>query len=88
MRYTITETYTPAEETRVSEVRRMFQKLYPNATPNEVTTFYIWLEENGPDLLPPGNNGDSYQELKSELEGLWGNKAPHLAKKKRKSELP
>ena len=60
---------------RVNEVRRIFQKLYPNATSNEVAVFYHWLEDNGPTLLPTGRNGDSFLQLKLELQGLWGRRA-------------
>jgi hypothetical protein len=57
---------------RRNEVRRLFQTIYPNATATEVLTFFEWLEANSPDLLPPDQNGDQYQLLKSDLEGLWG----------------
>ena len=60
---------------RVNEVRRIFQKLYPNATSSEVDAFYHWLEDNGPALLPTGRNVDAYQQLRSELQGLWGKRA-------------
>jgi hypothetical protein len=66
---------------RRNEVRRLFQKLYPNATTNEVATFYSWLEQNNRDLLPPGP--DPYLPLKSELEGLWND--ARTVSRKRKS---
>jgi hypothetical protein len=68
---------------RVNEVRRIFQKLYPNATFGEVSAFYTWLEENGRDLLPDA--GDQFQQLQSDLQGLWGNppKAKPDGKKRR-----
>ena len=62
----------------------MFEELYPNATPNEVTVFYNWLEANSPDLLPDEKDGDSYQQLKEELAGLWENRAELLRKTDRK----
>jgi hypothetical protein len=56
---------------RVNDLRRTFQKLYPNATANEVMVFHEWLHENHRDLLPPPVGGDSFQQLRAELAGLW-----------------
>ena len=61
---------------RRNEVRRLFQTIYPNATAVEVLTFFAWLEANSPDLLPPDNQGNQFQLLKSDVEGLFGHRRP------------
>jgi hypothetical protein len=66
---------------RRNEVRRIFQTIYPNGTAAEVLLFYAWLEENGPDLLPPVDQGDQFQRLKADLEGLWSNR-PTVSQKR------
>ena len=71
---------------RRNEVRRLFQTIYPNATAAEVLTFYAWLEANSADLLPSDQNGDQFQLLKAELEGLWGQRP--AAKPKGKARRP
>ena len=70
---------------RRNEVRRLFQTIYPNATAAEILTFFEWLEANSPDLLPP-DQGNQFQLLKSDLEGLWGQRVP--AKQKGKARRP
>ena len=67
---------------RRNEVRRLFQTIYPNATAAEILTFFEWLEANSPDLLPPDDQGNQFQLLKSDLEGLWGQRQPVKAKGK------
>jgi len=61
---------------RRNEVRRLFQTIYPNATAAEVLTFFAWLEANSADLLPPDDQGNQFQLLKSDLEGLFGHRPP------------
>jgi hypothetical protein len=70
---------------RRNEVRRLFQTIYPNATSAEILTFFEWLEANSPDLLPP-DQGNQFQLLKSDLEGLWGHRQP--VKQKGKARRP
>ena len=72
------------DSARINELRRIFQKLYPNATPAEISTFYLWLQDNHRDLLPQPKDGDSYRQLSAELQGLWGRQAPTATKTKRK----
>jgi hypothetical protein len=74
------------DTTRRNEVRRLFQTIYPNGTAAEVLTFFAWLEANSPDLLPPDRDGNQYQLLKSELEGLWEHRPP--VKQVRSSRRP
>jgi len=69
------------DKARISELRRIFQKLYPNATRAEISTFFLWLQDNSPDLLPPPTDGDSYPQLSSELEGLFDKQPPRPATK-------
>ena len=71
---------------RRNEVRRLFQTIYPNGTAVEVLTFFAWLEANSPDLLPPDHHGDQFQLLKSDLEGLLGQRPP--VKQKATSRRP
>jgi len=73
-----------ADSIRINELRRIFQKLYPNATLADISTFYLWLQDNHRDLLPQPRQGDSYQQLSAELQGLWGRQAPAATKTKRK----
>jgi hypothetical protein len=73
-----------ADSTRTNELRRIFQKLYPNATRAEISTFYLWLQDNHRDLLPESKDGDSYQQLSAELAGLWDKKGPAAAATKSK----
>ena len=61
---------------RRNEVRRLFQTIYPNATAAEILTFFEWLEANSPDMLPPDDQGNQFQLLKSDLEGLFGHRPP------------
>jgi hypothetical protein len=61
---------------RRNEVRRLFQTIYPNATAAEILTFFEWLDANSPDLLPSDHQGNQFQLLKSDLEGLWGHRQP------------
>ena len=70
---------------RRNEVRRLFQTIYPNATATEILTFFEWLDANSPDLLPPDRNGNQFQLLKSDLEGLWGQRP---VQQKRSSRRP
>ena len=58
---------------RRNEVRRIFQTIYPNGTTADVLAFFAWLEANSPDLLPP-DQGNQFQLLKSDLEGLFGHR--------------
>jgi hypothetical protein len=67
---------SPADLARVNDLRRTFQKLYPNATANEVMVFHGWLMENHRDLLPPPVDGDTFQQLREELRGLWDKPQP------------
>ena len=73
---------------RRNEVRRVFQTIYPNATAAEVLTFYAWLEENSADLLPSSSQGDQYQQLKSELQGLFGDRPVFKKASKKKDKKP
>ena len=66
---------------RRNEVRRLFQTIYPNATAAEILTFFEWLEANSPDLLPPDNQGNQFQLLKSDVEGLFGVRRPAQQKR-------
>ena len=60
-----------AERTRVAEVRRLFQLLFLGRPKGkDVLTFYSWLSEKQPSLIPK-RNGDPYQQLKSDLSGLF-----------------
>lgn len=40
-------------------------------TGNDVLIFHAWLEQNRSELLRRIGGGDSYQQLKSDLHGLW-----------------
>jgi hypothetical protein len=73
-----------SDQARTNEVRRIFQKLYPHATPHDVAVFHGWLEQNGRDLLIDPSRGDSYQQLKSDLQGLSNNPPPQPAKKRKR----
>ena len=52
-------------------MRRMFQKLYSTRRQNNVLPL---ARKEQSDLLPVGNDGDSYQALKEQLAGLWENR--------------
>ena len=38
---------------------------------NDVLVFHGWLEQQCPDLLQRTGGGDSFQQLRSDLHGLW-----------------
>jgi len=53
-------------------VRQLFQARPANEhTENGVLLFFGWLKQNHPALLPQGKQGDPYQHLKSDLQGLY-----------------
>jgi hypothetical protein len=60
------------ESERIRMVRELWQERYPEGerTGHHVLLFNGWLEQNRPELLNR-RHGDSYQQLKSDLNGLW-----------------
>jgi hypothetical protein len=57
---------------RQARVRQLFVTRYPNKpTADDVVTFLGWLEGHYPHLLPQEKQGDLYQQLKSDLSGLY-----------------
>ena len=61
---------------RSKEKREKIRELWLDRQPenkrqrNDVLIFFGWLEKNWPELLNRGH-GDPYQNLKSDLSGLW-----------------
>jgi hypothetical protein len=63
---------TDREVLRRDRVRQLFLARCPNGrTANDVLTFFLWLHRCSPDLLPPSKQGDPYQRLKADLNGLY-----------------
>ena len=59
-----------SEAVRVARVRQLWQVRAPKQrTETELLIFYEWLEQHYPDLLKRGQ-GDPYQHLKVDLNGL------------------
>ena len=63
---------SPKEHERINMVRQLWQERYKEAerTGWNVMGFHRWLELNRSELLNR-KHGDSYQQLKSDLRGLW-----------------
>lgn len=63
-----------SEILRREHVRQLFVARCPvKRTANDVLNFFLWLRSCGPDLLPQGKQGDPYQWLKADLDGLYFN---------------
>ena len=60
------------EVERFRSVRQLWQERYVEAerTGDNVFAFHGWLLQNRPELLSR-KPGDSYQHLKTDLNGLW-----------------
>lgn len=60
------------EVERLKRVRQMWQERYPaeKRTGANVLSLSLWLDLHRPELLN-SENGDAYQRLKSDLNGLW-----------------
>ena len=59
------------EAVRRVRVRQLFQaRPFEQQTETAALLFYRWLEQHHPELLPRGQ-GDPYQHLKVDLEGLY-----------------
>ena len=60
------------EVSRRERVRELFVVQCPTKrTANDVLHFFLWLRQCGPDLLPRSKQGDVYQQLKVDLDGLF-----------------
>jgi hypothetical protein len=60
------------ETMRRTRVRLLFDaRLDKEHTENGVLKFYEWLLRRYPGLVPKPIQGDAYQQLKSDLAGLW-----------------
>ena len=61
------------EGIRRYDVRCLFRERYMAGKRDgtDVFMFHGWLMQNRSDLLPMTTGGDTYQHLKSDLEGLW-----------------
>lgn len=61
------------EAVRIAQVRQLFKAHYPNEerTGNDVFAFFGWLEGHRPKLFPKPKQGDPYQFLKTDLNGLY-----------------
>ena len=56
---------------RREHVRQLFVVRCPvKRTANDVLNFFLWLRQCGPDLLQ-SKQGDAYQRLKVDLDGLY-----------------
>ena len=60
------------EAPRRTRVRQLFTARHPEeATEDEVFLFFRWLQQRHPEMLPKRNHGDSYQDLRADLDGLY-----------------
>jgi hypothetical protein len=63
-----------ADAMRREQVRQLFVARGPvKRTANDVLNFYLWLRQCGPELLPRDKRDDAYQQLRSDLDGLYFN---------------
>ena len=62
-----------SEAVRQARVRQLFIARYhrDNRTANYVLAFFGWLQAHFPELLPKRKQGDHYQHLKRDLNGLY-----------------
>lgn len=61
-----------SEALRRERVRQLFVARCPvKRTANDVLNFFLWLKRCGPDLLPRDKEGDVYQQLKGDLDGIY-----------------
>ena len=66
------ESFLFDEGVRRVRVRQLFTARYPNEpTTNEVSAFFGWLAGHYPHLVPREKQGDPYQQLQSDLQGLF-----------------
>jgi len=57
---------------RREHVRQLFVARCPaTRTANDVLSFFLWLRQSGPHLLARSTQGDAYQQLKGDLDGLY-----------------
>ena len=62
----------PDEGVRRVRVRQLFIARYPDKpTTNEVFVFFGWLAGHYPHLVPREKQGDPYQLIQSDLQGLF-----------------
>lgn len=61
------------EAPRRARVRQLFMagRNPEEATEDEVFLFFRWLQQRHPEMLPKRNHGDSYQDLRADLDGLY-----------------
>lgn len=63
-----------SERLRREHIRQLFVARCPEQrTANDVLSFFLWLRQCAPDLLPEDRPGDAYQHLKAALAGLFLN---------------
>lgn len=74
--FAIVERMANSFDARIDRVRRLFVDRFPGErTGEDVLAFYGWLCGHDRGLLPRAN-GDPYQNLKSDLKGLWLDRTP------------
>ena len=57
-----------SEAVRRARVRQLFTARHPKeVTEDDVFLFFRWLQQHHPEMLPKGNHGDPYQDLRADL---------------------
>jgi hypothetical protein len=60
-----------SEAVRRARVRQLFTARHPKeVTEDDVFLFFRWLQQHHPEMLPKGNHGDPYQDLRADLDVL------------------